>query len=34
MYVINLTNLFIYCKFITMLDIAHFPNQIIQMMCY
>ncbi len=32
MYVITLTNLFIYCKFITPVDIAHFVNQTIQMM--
>jgi hypothetical protein len=28
-----LTNFFIYYKFITLVDIARFPNQIIQMMC-
>jgi hypothetical protein len=34
MYVIILTNLFIYYKFIILADIAHFSNQTIQMMCY
>jgi hypothetical protein len=34
MYVITFTNLFIYYKFITLIDITYFPNQTIQMMCY
>jgi hypothetical protein len=34
MYIIIITNLFIYWKFIILVDITHFPNQIIQMMCY
>jgi len=34
MYGIILTNIFVYCKFIILVDIAYFPNQTIQMMCY
>jgi hypothetical protein len=33
MYIIIIIYLFIYWKFITLADIAHFPNQTIQMMC-
>jgi hypothetical protein len=34
MYIINIINLFINWKFIDLANITHFPNQIIQMMCY
>jgi len=34
MYIIILTNLFIYWKFTTLANIAYFSNQTIQMMCY
>jgi hypothetical protein len=34
MYVIIFINLFIHCQFITLADIARFPNQTIHMMCY
>jgi hypothetical protein len=34
MYIIILTNLFIYQNLITLDDITHFSNQTIQMMCY